>query len=345
MASADLPDICGPTVFGDMQQTPESYKEIGNKAGYDSGITDMRSDIVNMKSDMMKYEQKVTGIEEWISFKEKEDRDSLEKIKISENSVLQMQREVHEMKEQLSQSQKSYGELKEYTLKLETQSRRDNLQFEGIPEKDGESDQDCRAEIIKVLEGMKITDANEIKMVRCHRLGPKRKSTDHPRPIILKLHWFGDRTRIWEARRELKTFRDGKVFLAENFPPEIERRRKYLYPIMKAAWKSEMKAHLAIDKLIVEGKPYTLESLDQLPESLQPWNLFTPTTNNITVFSVQSHHSQISTQLASGIQMVLATPPLSKCISTEKHCSTRTMLLPQRSLMPKLLLKLTKQVV
>ena len=39
MASADLPDICGPTVFGDMQQTPESCKEIGNKAGYDTAVT------------------------------------------------------------------------------------------------------------------------------------------------------------------------------------------------------------------------------------------------------------------------------------------------------------------
>ena len=95
-------------------------------------------------------------------------------------------------------------DLKEYVLRLEGQARRDNLVIDGIPEEGGETDRDCYNKVVNVLTKMEVPNALDIKIIRCHRLGNLRNSNGRPRPIIFKLHWYGDRSNIWEHRRNLK---------------------------------------------------------------------------------------------------------------------------------------------
>lgn len=44
------------------------------------------------------------------------------------------------------------------------------------------------------------------------------------------------------------------MVIAEDFPKEINQKRKELYPAMMAAKTMEKKAHLKVDKLVVNGK-------------------------------------------------------------------------------------------
>ncbi len=125
---------------------------------------------------------------------------------------------------------------------------------------------------------MKVPHREDITIVRCHRLGQFKSFSTKPRPIIFKLHWYGDRTLIWVHRKEVK---GTHIYLSENLAPEIEQRRRVLYPIAR---KNGQKATVNVDKLIHESTTYTLESLHKLPAELDPKRIATPSKNDITAF-------------------------------------------------------------
>ena len=74
------------------------------------------------------------------------------------------------------------------------------------------------------------------------------------------------------------------IYINEDFPEKMEKRRTRLYPILKATRSKKMKATLNKDKLIVEGKTYRLETLDLLPEEIQPKTLATRETEHLILF-------------------------------------------------------------
>ena len=115
-------------------------------------------------------------------------------------------------------------------------------------------------------------DINEeiVRIVRCHRKGPKRR--DHNRPIIVKFDWFGDIKKILAKRPVLKT-KTPQLFITQDWPKEIEDRRRTLLPFMHQAHEARLKAWLIFDKLIVEGKSYTVDNIDTLPDVTKPEKL------------------------------------------------------------------------
>ena len=99
-------------------------------------------------------------------------------------------------------------------------------------------------------------DINEeiVRIVRCHRKGPKR------RPV-------------------LKT-KTPQLFITQDWPKEIEDRRRTLLPFMHRAHDARLKAWLIVDKLIVEGKSYTVDNIDTLPDIINPKKFSTVNTEN-----------------------------------------------------------------
>ncbi len=84
--------------------------------------------------------------------------------------------------------------LHQNNVKQDQYTRRDNLLFDNIPENDNE---DCTKVIIQtIVQQLKIDidDAAKIKIVRCHRLGPKKSGVC--RIIICCCHYFGDRESV-----------------------------------------------------------------------------------------------------------------------------------------------------
>ena len=66
------------------------------------------------------------------------------------------------------------------------------------------------------------------------------------------------------------------IRVEEDFPPEIDSKRKVLKPILIAASKikdntgrHKHKASLRTDKLNIDGKIYTINNLDKLPTALK----------------------------------------------------------------------------
>lgn len=143
--------------------------------------------------------------------------------------------------------------MKETILDLQCRSMRDNLIFSGIPETTQEKTEETVKEFIHSTLKLPMTTVNTISFHRVHRIG--QINTDHkrPRPIIVKFEHYKHKELVKSKGRELRGTQFG---LNDQFPREIQERRKKLIPIMKQLRKEGKRATLNIDKLYVNGQLY-----------------------------------------------------------------------------------------
>jgi hypothetical protein len=86
------------------------------------------------------------------------------------------------------------------------------------------------------------------------------------------------RDRVWAAKGKLK---GTKMFMSEDFCKETLKVHQKLLPAMNAARASKSRAHIKGESLIVDGKRYSYNKLDQLPKSI---NLGTKSNDDIVGF-------------------------------------------------------------
>jgi hypothetical protein len=129
---------------------------------------------------------------------------------------------------------------------------RDNLLFYNMPE---ESDENTTAMIHKLLEEkLGFEDAAmKIKINRSHRLGKKKQGETKARPIVAKFNYHQDKVSIMRNAKKLKDTAS-RIGISEQFPEEIARERKRLYPEFKKARRNNLKATLVRDKLFINGE-------------------------------------------------------------------------------------------
>jgi ribA/ribD-fused uncharacterized protein len=161
--------------------------------------------------------------------------------------------------------------LKDKNAKLENYLRRDNLIFGEITE---EQTENCSEKVKCFIQDHLGLSADQIKFVRVHRLGQPREGKT--RPIMARFHYFGDRQDVWKTRDKIY---GTDFWIAEDFAPEIQEKRRILKPILKHAIDKKLceKAYLVADKLIIDGTTYTINDLENLPTELNPAKIATPT--------------------------------------------------------------------
>ena len=189
--------------------------------------------------------------------------------------------------------------LRERIYKLEGFGRRHNLRFYKIREQTNESKKDCKQHLLNILHQADILIPPKA-IESAHRVGPnKYNPKSQPRYILAKLFHLEEKEQILLRSHQIRNLHG--VIVEEDFPPEIESRRKTLRPVVTAAkniiqnGKKKYTAKLNVDMLIVNGKKYTTKETDQLPEDLQLSKLATPTCGNTTAFftansPLSNHH-------------------------------------------------------
>ncbi len=187
--------------------------------------------------------------------------------------------------------------LQSKVCELEDRQRRDNLIFEGIPDTQGESAKDCEKNTRKHLkETLKVPGSDKLCIGRVHRLGKFKDGQN--RQTIVKFDRFPDRQKVWSKGIEQPSTSQTKV--KENYSKESEKARSKLYPIMKIARSKGYFSKLEGHKLIVRDTTggsnvnvtCTMDTLDQLPNDLDPSKLFTPTKDGVTLYyTIFSPHS------------------------------------------------------
>ena len=78
------------------------------------------------------------------------------------------------------------------------------------------------------------------------------------------------------------------ILVVEDFPKEVAQLRKLFVPVLPETCKFNHKTYLSVDKLILDGKPYTACDLDKLTHELQPNSLSTISKGRITTFVLLS---------------------------------------------------------
>ena len=137
---------------------------------------------------------------------------------------------------------------------LENQSRRNNLRFDGIKERAGESWADTEDALRRVMQQqlkLPVEQAMAMPIERAHRTGGA-PNDGRDRTIVVKFRSFKDRDAVLQAARVNKP---QSMFVNEDFSQRVVSRRKELIPAMREARDRGKIAYLSFDKLIVKDRP------------------------------------------------------------------------------------------
>ena len=172
------------------------------------------------------------------------------------------------------------GRMKQQLSKIENIALENSLIIRGLPEVFKETEpmiiDKLHRVLSKIMQGdtdkLKIANAKQITVKSCHRLGRPTKQRIHP--VSIELYHKQDVDFILENRFDL----DRGIYVDRAYPMDVERKRKTLLPILRAAKRSseyKKQSKLEDDKIVLKGRRYDVNMLNQLPEEL---NVFKVTT-------------------------------------------------------------------
>ena len=172
----------------------------------------------------------------------------------------------------------------EHLVRNETYSRRDNLIFRGYTVTNNDPEK-CEEKVRNIIKVMGIPHSQNIPFVRCHYMNDQKQ-------MIVRFQQFSDRERVWVNRYKLK---QTSFYVAEDFPSVIASQRRQLFPVYKAAKDLPMyhrKVSMRGEKLILDGKQYTSQTVCNVPAQIHPAKLAQGTNNDALVFggSTSAHY-------------------------------------------------------
>ena len=266
----DISSIDDPTNHSDLMNSQDTLSK-SEDLTIPETIPDWAKDVLNQ------VKVKINDITTSLEFAHKEIESDVQKSATATKIATQARTMSNEIISRLGQRililEEEKRQLQEKVVKLETHSRQRNLVFYGFAESRYESDVDCYRKVMTVIRNLGLNPNMPIN--RCHRLGPYHKHQNTPRPIIVSFHWFGDRNAVWNCKQYIKRF-NNQIYVSEDFPEEIQQKRRILYPAFKKARSLPAyrgQVSLQKDKLIVANKVYTVDNMHTMPDAFNPWHL------------------------------------------------------------------------
>ena len=268
----------------DFSQRLSSIESCLSKLGkIENEVTMVRADVANIKADNSSFSNRLVDVEIYCQNNSDSFDEFNKKTENNSSKITELKEENRYLNLQLSEMRSSYINLKEEFLELKTRTMQENLLFFGNPEPEqqrpntvsNEENPIHRPEPENVEEQLRqfITSelrleppesVSNIKFDHVHRLGPIRTDRNvkvNPRPIIAKFERFSDRELVRKAGMEINSNLASKFKIREQFPKEIEDRRKMLYPAMyRLKNNPNNRVNLVRDKLYVNGRLYVPEN-------------------------------------------------------------------------------------
>ena len=151
-------------------------------------------------------------------------------------------------------------------IRMEAYSMRENIKISGIEESSDETEDSLVDTLMDIFGDDMELDTSMISINRCHRLyKSKAYARTGPRDVIVRFSSHRNKSYVLSATGKLKD-RENPIYMNDQFPKEIEQRRRILRPALKIAkQKHRGRASLVQDKLIIKGKAYTVDNLSEIP--------------------------------------------------------------------------------
>ena len=191
----------------------------------------------------------------------------------------------------VKQIETEQSKLKRKIKDLESRVLCNNLVLKGIPDVKWEDERETLRKVYQELSNIidvkenedKLVAAQEIGIRRCKRMGRFNEETTRPRPISLELVHRQDVLYLLENKKRLNK----GIYLDKEYTQDVERKRKILRPILQAAKnkpKYKTKSRMEDDKVVIKGKHYGLNNLDELPSDLEAFKVTSRESQDIIGF-------------------------------------------------------------
>ena len=225
-----------------LQRLDTMDKNLGQLDSIQISVNKITDQVNTMSTKITGLETKMKAIEESRDFDSK--------------SIDLLQAKQKEIDSIMQKMQKLEAEQKEKLLDLQSREMRDNLLFYNFKEERGETDQQCMEKLYRLMENeLALQNARDIQFHRVHRVG--RFNRNKTRPIVAKFAFYPDHERVRGAAKNL----EGTSYsIGQQFPKEIQDRRRRLVPIMKKAKEEGKQAFISVDKLYIDGIQYVVKT-------------------------------------------------------------------------------------
>jgi hypothetical protein len=214
-----------------------------------------------MKNYINDQDQAIKNIEENTQIMTDKYNEILIEKKHEESKIVMLEKEIQKLKIENKALRDNETKHHDTILDLQCRSMQYNLLFFGIAETELNHDEyeDTEAVLKTFLqEDMQIDIDVELQNV--HRLGKRKKDQINPRPIIAKFKNNKERDLVKYSAPE--TLQGTRYGIKEQFPREIEDRRKPLYKEMKAAKERGSEVKLVRDKLYIDNELFVTNEVE-----------------------------------------------------------------------------------
>ena len=225
-----------------LQRLDTMDKKLGQLDCIQSSVNKITDQVNTMSTKINGLETKMKTIEDSREF----DSKSIDLLQAKQNQIDSI----------MLKMQKLETEQKEKLLDLQSREMRDNLMFYNFKEEKGETDQHCMEKLYDLMENeLGLQNARAIQFHRVHRVG--RYNRTKTRPIVAKFAFYPDRERVRAAAKNLE---GTNYSIGQQFPKEIQDRRRRLVPLMKKAKGEGKPAYISVDKLYIDGTQYVVKT-------------------------------------------------------------------------------------
>ncbi len=222
-----------------------------------SFLKDIKSMFLTISNQLKKLDKidKIETIVEKLSEDLKETRNEMLDLK-KENEHLKD--EMKDIKDELNKQRSLAEKNQRRIIDVQARSMRENLVFYNIPESEAAEDPLGAEKLVKevIKESLKIDE--EMRFERVHRMGAKfnEDGSRKTRPIVAKFSSYKQKEKVKGEGSKLK---DSNVGMGDQYPREIQQRRKELWNYYKDARNKGHRVKLVLDKLYVDGQEFCPE--------------------------------------------------------------------------------------
>ena len=201
---------------------------------------------------------------------------------------------VETLTRKIKQSDAKHKKLEYRLNQIEDQLLERNIIFQGFPETEFEDSDDAKRKVIKAMsltmagvdEEEKKDDASKTSIECVEHLGKYNPLRARPVKVM-----FGNKSDADHVLKNRKKLPQG-IFIDKEYSKAMERERRLLRPIIKAARRSEnYKGLCRLDgpQLVIDGKRYNRENLHTLPDDLNTTALCSKTNEEVIAFFGELH--------------------------------------------------------